>query len=130
MKLSEPDETGRRKPLPTGTFFVEDCDTVVMALGCSVNPIIPSTDHEIRTNKWGVIIVDIETFQTSKNGVFAAGDAITGGSTVILAMGQAKKAAAAIHEYLVEKVKNEPIAANNPDDDLQELRPAYEKVIL
>jgi glutamate synthase (NADPH/NADH) small chain len=101
MKLSEPDETGRRTPQPTGEFFVEDCDLVVMALGCSVNPIIPSTDNEIRTNKWGVIIVDNETCQTSKKGVFAAGDAITGGSTVILAMGQAKKAAAGIHKYLM-----------------------------
>ncbi len=103
MILSEPDETGRRKPVPTGEFFVEDCDTVVMSLGCSVNPIIPSTDAEIHTNKWGVIIADPATCQTSKKGVFAAGDAITGGSTVILAMGQAKKAAAAIHEYLMGK---------------------------
>lgn len=108
MELSEPDETGRRKPLPTGNFFVEDCDTVVMSLGCSVNPIIPSTDAEIRTNKWGVITVDSNTCQTSKKGVFAAGDAITGGSTVILAMGQAKKAAAAMHEYLVGK----PVTTN------------------
>jgi len=106
MELSEPDETGRRTPMPTGNFFVEDCDTVVMALGCSVNPIIPSTDNEIRTNKWGVIIVDTETCQTSKKGVFAAGDAITGGSTVILAMGQAKKAAAGIHQYLMGKTRD------------------------
>jgi len=103
MTLSEPDETGRRKPVATGEFFIEDCDTVVMSLGCSVNPIIPSTDAEIHTNKWGVIIADPATCQTSKMGVFAAGDAITGGSTVILAMGQAKKAAAAIHEYLAGK---------------------------
>lgn len=101
MTLSEPDETGRRKPVPTGEFFVEDCDTVVMSLGCSVNPIIPSTDSDIHVNKWGVIVVDTETCQTSKKGVFAAGDAITGGSTVILAMGQAKKAAAGIHAYLM-----------------------------
>lgn len=109
MTLSEPDETGRRKPVPTGEFFVEECDTVVMSLGCSVNPIIPSTDNEIHVNKWGVIVVDPDTCQTSKKGVFAAGDAITGGSTVILAMGQAKKAAAAIHTYLVGKP--EPVAA-------------------
>jgi glutamate synthase (NADPH) small chain len=108
MVLSEPDETGRQKPTPTGEFFVEDCDTVVMALGCSVNPIIPSTDAEIRTNKWGVILVDNNTCETSKKGVFAAGDAITGGSTVIQAMGQAKKAAAGIHEYLMGKVN--PVA--------------------
>jgi glutamate synthase (NADPH) small chain len=106
MELSEPDETGRRTPLPTGEFFIEECDTVVMALGCSVNPIIPATDKEISTNKWGVIVVDHETCQTSKKGVFAAGDAITGGSTVILAMGQAKKAAAGIHSYLMEKIEN------------------------
>jgi glutamate synthase (NADPH/NADH) small chain len=103
MTLSEPDETGRQKPVPTGEFFIEDCDTVVMALGCSVNPIIPSTDAEIRTNKWGVIQVDGDSCKTSKQGVFAAGDAITGGSTVIQAMGQAKKAAAGIHNYLTAK---------------------------
>lgn len=114
MTLSEPDETGRRKPVPTGEFFIEDCDTVVMSLGCSVNPIIPSTDTDIHTNKWGVIVVDPVTCQTSKKGVFAAGDAITGGSTVILAMGQAKKAAAGIHEYLMGKPQ-EPAAATQPE---------------
>lgn len=115
MELSEPDETGRRQPVPTGKFFVEDCDTVVMSLGCSVNPTIPATDTEIRTNKWGVIIVDHDTCETSKKGVFAAGDAITGGSTVILAMGQAKKAAAAIHEYLMANQKSEvPAPAQQP----------------
>ena len=103
MELSSPDETGRMKPVATGEYFVEDCDTVVMSLGCSVNPIIPSTDATVRTNKWGVITVDNETCQTTKEGVFAAGDAITGGSTVILAMGQAKKAAAAIHTYVMNK---------------------------
>lgn len=103
MELSEPDETGRRKPIPTGKFFVEECDTVVMSLGCSVNPIIPSADTEINTNKWGVISVNHETCETSKKGVFAAGDAITGGSTVILAMGQAKKAAAGIHKFIMNK---------------------------
>ncbi len=107
MELSDPDETGRRTPIPTGEYFIEECDTVVMALGCSVNPIIPSTDSEIRTNKWGVITVDSETCQTSKKGVFAAGDAITGGSTVILAMGQAKRAAAGIHKYLMGKSDGE-----------------------
>ncbi len=105
MTLSEPDETGRRKPIPTGEFFVEDCDTVVMALGCSVNPIIPSTDQDVHVNKWGVITVESGTCQTSKKGVFAAGDAITGGSTVIQAMGQAKTAAKAIHDYLMREAK-------------------------
>jgi glutamate synthase (NADPH) small chain len=101
MVLSEPDESGRRKPVSTGEFFTEPCDTVVMALGCSVNPIIPSTDKNVSVNKKGIIVVDNGTCETSKKGVFAAGDAITGGSTVIQAMGQAKIAAKAIHEYLV-----------------------------
>lgn len=107
MELSTPDETGRRKPVSTGKFFDEDCDTVVMSLGCSVNPIIPSTDASVQTNKWGVIVVDEATCQTSKRGVFAAGDAITGGSTVILAMGQAKRAAAGIDKFLSENVQKE-----------------------
>lgn len=113
MELSEPDDSGRRRPMPTGEFYTEDCDTVVMSLGCSVNPIIPSTDGSIRTNKWGVILVDEETCQTTKKGVFAGGDAITGGSTVILAMGQAKKAASAIHKYLIGELTDIP---NVPDD--------------
>lgn len=117
MALSEPDETGRRKPISTGEFFVEDCDTVVMSLGCSVNPIIPSTDNEIHTNKWGVITVDVNTNQTSKKGVFAAGDAITGGSTVILAMGQAKKAAKAIHHYLMGTAAEEPVAVTEGEEE-------------
>lgn len=113
MELSEPDETGRKKPVPTGKFFVEDCDTVVMSLGCSVNPIIPSTDPSIRTNKWGVILVDEATCQTSKPGVFAAGDAITGGATVILAMGQAKKAAVGMDQFLMSNSPKEPLSISN-----------------
>ena len=115
MELSEPDESGRRSPKPTGEFFIEDCDTVVMSLGCSVNPIIPSTDKEVRINKWGVILVDEETCQTSKKGVFAGGDAITGGSTVILAMGQAKKAAYSIDKYLRGELEEEPSVPTDPD---------------
>jgi glutamate synthase (NADPH/NADH) small chain len=111
MELSAPDETGRRNSMPTGNFFTEACDAVVMSLGCYVNPIIPSTDVAIRTNKWGVILVDEATCQTSKPGVFAAGDAITGGSTVILAMGQAKRAAAGIDKFLMgdKRGNNTPI---------------------
>ena len=101
MSLSEPDESGRRVPVATGEFFTDECDTVVMSLGCSVNPILPATDSEIKINDWGVITVDGETCETSKKGIFAGGDAITGGSTVILAMGQAKIAAASIHKYLM-----------------------------
>ena len=100
MALSEPDESGRRKPIGTGEFVYDDVDTIVFSLGCDVNPIIPSTDKEVRINKWGIMMVDHDTCQTSKKGVFAGGDAITGGSTVILAMGQAKNAAQAIDRYL------------------------------
>jgi len=114
--MKQEGKTGRQKPVPTGEFFVEDCDTVVMALGCSVNPIIPSTDAEIRTNKWGVIQVDNNTSETSKKGVFAAGDAITGGSTVIQAMGQAKKAAAAIHEFVMGKANQ--VTQKDPVNDV------------
>ena len=115
MVLSDPDDSGRRSPKPTGEFFTEDCDTVVMSLGCSVNPIIPATDKEVRINKWGVILVDEETCQTSKKGVFAGGDAITGGSTVILAMGQAKTAAVAIDKYLMGLLTEEPRVPTDPN---------------
>ncbi len=101
MKLSEPDDSGRRKPVATGEEFIEDVDTVVMSLGCDVNPIIPDTSDDITTNKWGIIMVDPETYHTNKKGVFAGGDAVTGGSTVILAMGQAKTAAKYMNEYLM-----------------------------
>ena len=84
-----------------------------MSLGCSVNPILPATDSEIKINNWGVITVDGESCETSKKGVFAGGDAITGGSTVILAMGQAKIAAASIHDYLMGVAKKEENAASN-----------------
>lgn len=100
MELSEPDDSGRRKPVATGEEFVDEVDTVVLSLGCDVNPIIPDTTAEITTNKWGVMMVDPSTYLTNKKGVFAAGDAVTGGSTVILAMGQAKEACKYLDEYL------------------------------
>jgi glutamate synthase (NADPH/NADH) small chain len=107
MKLSDPDDSGRRKPLPTGEYFIDEVDTVVFSLGCDVNPIIPSMTPELRTNKWGVVMVDSTTFYTSKKGVFAGGDVVTGGSTVILAMGQAKQAAKHIHDYLSDQFNYE-----------------------
>ncbi len=101
MELSEPDDSGRRRPVATGEEFVDEIDTVVFSLGCDVNPVIPDSTDDVTTNKWGIMMVDPETMHTSKPGVFAGGDAITGGSTVILAMGQAKKAAQKIHEYVM-----------------------------
>jgi len=126
MELSSQDDTGRRKPVPTGEFFTEDCDTVVMSLGCSVNPIIPAADAAIQTNQWGVIIVDELTCETSKKGVYAGGDVITGGSTIIGAMGQAKKAAAAMDEYLVGELRIEPEIPSDPNLS-KEWSPSYMK---
>lgn len=100
MELSEADESGRRRPVPTGEEFIVEADTVVFSLGCDVNSLIADEDAEITTNKWGVIMVDKNTFHSAKKGVFAGGDSVTGGATVILAMGHGKDAAAKIHEYL------------------------------
>jgi glutamate synthase (NADPH/NADH) small chain len=101
MKLGEPDESGRRRPVPIeGSEFVMDVDTVIMAIGTSPNPLIASTTPGLAVQKWGGIIVDEETCATSKDRVYAGGDAVTGAATVILAMGAGKKAAKAIHERL------------------------------
>ncbi|WP_022847032.1 NADPH-dependent glutamate synthase [Desulfurobacterium sp. TC5-1] len=104
MELSEPDESGRRRPVPIdGSNFVLDVDTVVLAIGQGPNPIVMEGVEGLEVGKWGQIVVDPETCKTSLEGVFAGGDVIHGGSTVIQAMGDARKAAAAIHEYLLEK---------------------------
>lgn len=101
MELGEPDDSGRRRPVPVpGSEFVLDVDTVVIAIGNSPNPLIRKTTPDIATRKHGEIIVDEATMKTSKRGVFAGGDIVQGASTVILAMGDGRKAAAAIDEYL------------------------------
>ena len=100
MKLGEPDEGGRRRPIAIeGSEYNIKCDMMVSALGFGVNPLITSTTKGIEVNKWGAIVVD-DNGMTTKEGVFAAGDIITGGSTVIMAMGQAKTAAKGIDKYL------------------------------
>lgn len=81
-----------------------DVDTVIMSLGTSPNPLISSTTDGLETNKWKCLIADEETGLTTKEGVYAGGDAVTGAATVILAMGAGKKAAKAIDEYLQEKI--------------------------
>jgi len=107
MELGEPDESGRRRPIPMeGSEFVMDVDMVVIAVGNGSNPLIAQTTPEIETNKWGNIVAD-EDGRTSMEGVFAGGDIVTGGATVILAMGAGRKAAAAINEYLRTKVWSE-----------------------
>lgn len=104
MELGEPDASGRRKPVPKkGSEHVIEVDTVVVAIGQSPNPLITSTTSGLDTQKWGGIIANEETGATSKIGVFAGGDAVTGAATVILAMGAGKKAAKAIDEYIKNK---------------------------
>ena len=101
MELGEPDASGRRRPVVVeGSEFILDVDTVIMSLGTSPNPLIASTTKGLDINKWKCIIADEETGLTSKEGVYAGGDAVTGAATVILAMGAGKKAATAIDEYL------------------------------
>lgn len=101
MELGEPDASGRRRPVPVpGSEFTIDVDTCIVSIGNSSNPLIPDTTPEISTNKWGNITVDENTMKTSKKGVFAGGDIVLGAATVILAMGQGRKAAAAINDYL------------------------------
>ena len=105
MELGEADASGRRRPVPVeGSEFVMDVDTVIMSLGTSPNPLISSTTDGLETNKWKCLIADEETGLTTKEGVYAGGDAVTGAATVILAMGAGKKAAKAIDEYLQEKI--------------------------
>ena len=104
MALGEPDASGRRKPVEVeGSEFEMELDTVIMSLGTSPNPLISSTTEGLETNKWKCIVADEEFGKTTKEGVFAGGDAVTGAATVILAMGAGKAAAKGIHEYLSNK---------------------------
>jgi glutamate synthase (NADPH/NADH) small chain len=103
MELGAPDESGRRRPVPVkGSEFVMDVDTVIVAIGRTPNPIIQSTTEGLAVTKWGTIVAD-ENGKTNIEGVYAGGDIVTGEATVISAMGAGKKAAKAIHEYLMKK---------------------------
>ena len=104
MELDEPDASGRRRPVEVpGSEFTLDVDCVIMAIGTSPNPLIKSTTQGLETQKWGGIIVNEETGLTSREGVYAGGDAVTGAATVILAMGAGKTAATAIDQYIQSK---------------------------
>ena len=118
MELGEPDESGRRRPVPIpDANYIMPIDVAVIAIGNSPNPLIPNTTPDIEVGKWGNIVTDLETGQTSKPGVFAGGDVVTGpktvieamgdvatgAATVILAMGAGKVAARNIHEYVMGK---------------------------
>ena len=101
FELGEPDASGRRRPMPIeGSEFRMECDCVIVAVGNGPNPLVQQTTPGLETSKWGLIVADEETGKTSKKGVFAGGDIVTGAATVILAMGAGRKAATAIDQYL------------------------------
>jgi glutamate synthase (NADPH/NADH) small chain len=104
MELGEPDASGRRRPIPIkGSEFTIDVDTVVVAIGTEANPVIPKTTQGLEVNKWGYIVTKGETGETTREGVYAGGDIVTGSATVILAMGAGRQAASAIDTYVRTK---------------------------
>ena len=106
MELGEPDASGRRRPIEVpGSEYDIEVDTVIMSLGTSPNPLISSTTKGLETNRRKCIVADEDNGKTSKEGVFAGGDAVTGAATVILAMGAGKAGAKGIDEYLKSKEK-------------------------
>ena len=103
MELGEPDASGRRRPVPVeGSEFTIDADTVIMSLGTSPNPLISSTTKGLEVNRRKCIVAEEATGRTSREGVYAGGDAVTGAATVILAMEAGRAGARGIHEYLSE----------------------------
>lgn len=104
MELGEPDASGRRRPIPVeGSEFMMDIDTAIIAIGQTPNPLIQRTTQGLETTKWGTIVTQEETGETTKKGVYAGGDVVSGAATVISAMGAGKKAAKSIHEYVLRK---------------------------
>ena len=112
MEPGEPDASGRRKPRPVrGSEFRIPVDTIIMAIGTNANPLVPQSTKDLALHKWGYIVADEGTGKTSKPGVFAGGDIVTGSATVISAMGAGRKAAHAMHAYLtVPAAKQKPLA--------------------
>jgi len=115
MTLGEPDEKGRRKPVPLDEFVELECDTVIYALGTKANPIVTQSTPGLDLNKWGYIVADPDTQATSVPGVFAGGDIVTGGATVILAMGAGRRAARAIGAWLASEKTKWPITQADAD---------------
>jgi len=113
MTLGEPDERGRRSPVPLGEFVEWPCDTVIYALGTKANPIVAKATQGLALNKWGYIVADDRTQATNLPGVFAGGDIVTGGATVILAMSAGRRAARAIAAYLQRQPRTWPIAVED-----------------
>ena len=103
MELGTPDESGRKRPIPiNNSDFEMDVDTVVIAIGQNPNPLLPASTPELKVTKYGNVIVDPKTLNTSIKGVFAGGDIATGAATVIEAMGAGKKAASSIHNFITK----------------------------
>lgn len=101
MELGEPDDSGRRRPVPIkGSEYPIDCDLTIVAVGSGANPLLTRSTPDVKMNQWGYIVADAETGKTTKKGVWAGGDIVTGAATVILAMGAGRKAANSIHHYL------------------------------
>ncbi len=108
MVLGEPDHSGRRRPIPVeGSEYFLEVDMVIVSIGVSPNPLIPMSLPELKTSKWQTITVDPDTMQSSVPGLFAGGDIVRGGATVILAMGDGRKAAKNIHDYLQKETNSE-----------------------
>ena len=115
MELGEPDDSGRQRPVPVeGSEFIIEVDTVIVAIGNKPNPLVPQTMPGLKTTRWGTIEANEETMETSVEGVFAAGDIVSGAATVISAMGQARIAGRSIHKYLTGEDLT-PAAAEEPD---------------
>jgi len=101
MELGEPDDSGRRSPIPIeGSEYILDCDLVVISVGSNSNPLLTQSTPDINLNRWGNIIADSKNGKTSKKAVWAGGDIVTGQATVIEAMGAGRIAATSIHDYL------------------------------
>lgn len=107
MELGEPDASGRRKPIPVpGSEYLIDVDLVIVSIGVSPNPLIAQSLPQLQVSKWGTIVTRNDSMESSLDGIFAGGDIVRGGATVILAMGDGRKAAQGIHEYLQAKNKH------------------------
>jgi len=113
MELGEPDASGRRRPVVIeGSEYVLPTNVAIIGVGTTANPLIQSTTPDVKTNKWNYIVTNPDNMRTSKRGVFAGGDIVTGSATVILAMGAGRKAAASIHEYLTTGIWEMAATAN------------------
>jgi glutamate synthase (NADPH) small chain len=113
MELGEPDASGRRSPVEIkGSDFILPANLVIIGVGTTANPLVQSTTPDLKTNSRNYILIDPDSTRTSKRGVFAGGDIVTGGATVILAMGAGRKAALSIHEYLTTGVWETTPATN------------------